>query len=355
MSQIVKKFIADNAVDGAKIRLLNNQTLRARNAAGTGDIDVLKVTTGDVLEFQQLPQAAASLPIPSALKEFATIEYIQNVIAGKNDAKDSVHALADADTALTGAGALVVDDVNFGTSTATPKKRLLLTNQAAPAENGIYEYSYSAGNYTLTRAADFDTSAEVTNGAYCLVVGGTVYAGYEAILTTADPITLDTTALTFAKYPSTLSLTAGDMLTKVGNDFTVDLATVSGLESTNPGNASGQLRARVDTTALEKDKSVRLDTGSNALVAKKAKREVFTLSAGDITNQYLDLLNVAGDGSVQFGVAGAGEQVEGTDFTVNYTGGTGSKTRITFAGGLATGGVSELVAGDVVQVSYEAF
>lgn len=355
MSQIQKKFIADNAVDGSKIRLLNNETLRARNAAGTSDIDILKVASDDSLEFQTQPRAATALAVPSSPKDYATVEYIQNVVQGKTDAKDAVHALADTDTALTGTAPLTIDGVNLGAASATPPKRVALTGQSNPEDNGIYIYTVSAGDYTLARAADFDESADVTHGAYFLVTSGSVYSGYEVILTTEDPIVLGTTELTFAKYPSVLSLTAGDMLTKVGNDFSIDLHSVSALESSNPGNASGQLRVRADQAALEKDKSTKLDTGSNALIAKRARREIFTLTAGNITAQYIDLQHVATEGSVKFGVAGAGEQIEGVDFTVNYTGGAGSKTRITFAGGLGTGGVSELVANDVVQVSYEAF
>lgn len=355
MSQLQKKFIADNAVDGSKIRLGNNETLRGRNAAGTADIDILKIAADNTLEIQTQPRAASALPVPSAPKDYATIEYIENVVMGKLDAKDSVHVLADANVTLTGSGNLIIDGVDLGSSTATPPKRVALTGQTTGSENGVYTYSISGGNYTLTRATDFDTDAEVTHGAYFMVTSGTAYSGYEVILTTQDPITLGTTSLDFSKFPSTLSLTAGDMMAKTGNNFTVDIASVSGLESTNPGNATGQLRVRADQASLEKDKSTKLDTGTNSLIAKRSRRELFTLTAGNITAQYVDLQNVATDGSVKFGVAGAGEQIETVDFTVNYTGGAGSKTRVAFAGGLATGGVSELVAGDVVQINYESF
>lgn len=355
MSQLQKKFIADNAVDGSKIRLLNNETLRARNAAGSGDIDILKVLADDTLEFLTQPRAATALATPSNAKDYVTVEYITNVVLGKQDAKDSVHALADTDQALTGTAPLIVDGVDFGLTDATPKKRIALTGQTDASENGIYDYTADGTDYTLVRSSDMDSSVEVTNGLYFLVAGGTVYSGYEAILTTADPIVLDTTSLTFAKYPSTLSLTAGDMLTKTGNDFKIDLASISGLQSTNPGNASGQLRIKVDQAALEKDQSTMLDTGNGSLIAKRARRENFTLSAGNITAQYLDLAHVATEGSIRFGVAGAGEQIEGVDFSVNYTGGASSKTRVTFLGGLATGGVSALVATDKVQIDYEAF
>lgn len=48
--QVEKKFISPNAVDGSKIRLSNNETLRARNAANSGDIDLLKLTAADKVQ-----------------------------------------------------------------------------------------------------------------------------------------------------------------------------------------------------------------------------------------------------------------------------------------------------------------
>jgi hypothetical protein len=84
-------------------------------------------------------------------------------------------------------------------------------------------------------------------------------------------------------------------------------------------------------------------------------KETFVLVSGDITNQYVDLAHVALTNSILFQVQGGGAQLEGSsyDYTVSYTGGAGGHTRITFVNGLATGGVSALVAGDVLQIQYE--
>jgi hypothetical protein len=350
MSQISRKFIEDNAVNGSKVLLDNNQPLRARNAANTANVDLLKLTSADVLETQKLMQAAASLPIPSQPKEYVTVEYVENFVLGKTDAKDSVNVLADTNITLTGSTPLVIDGV-----TVTNNMRVGLTGQTLGTQNGIYKMTISGGTYTLSRSSDANTDDEVTSGLYFKVIAGSAYAGYEVILTTEDPIVLGTTSLTFIKQPSALALTAGDMLKRVGNDFSVDLASLSGLESSNTGNVSGQLRARTDTSVAEKDKTIRIDSSTNALVAKKSRKALFTLTAGDISNQYIDLADVAGTDSVQLVVKGGGIQIEGDDYTVNYTGGTSSKTRITFAGGLADTGVSALVAGDVVVISYTSF
>ena len=350
MSQIKRKFIEDNAVSGAKIRLDNNETLRGRNAAGNSDIDIVKVRTDDVVEAQALIQVSSSLPIPSQPKEYATVEYIQNVIQGKSDAKDAVNALADSNIALTGTTPLTIDGI-----TITNGMRVGLTGQTTASANGIYTMTITGPNYTLARSSDADVSAEVTSGLYFLVIAGTVYAGYEVILTTADPIVLDTTALTFAKYPSTISQIAGDMLTRTGNTWSVDLAPLGGLESTNPGNDSGQLRAKTDTAALEKDQTTRRDPTTGAIMAKDSRTHSVTLTATDITNQYIDLPDVATDSSVNLLVVGGGAQVIGDDFTLNYTGGVSGKTRVFFAGGLASTGASALVTGDKLVVMYTAW
>jgi hypothetical protein len=49
-TQIATAAIAANAVTDTKIRLANNAALRGRNAAGSADVDILKVTTADKLE-----------------------------------------------------------------------------------------------------------------------------------------------------------------------------------------------------------------------------------------------------------------------------------------------------------------
>lgn len=355
MSQIITKFIQDNAVTGAKMRLNNNETARARNQANTADVDLYKLTTGNVWELQTQPTAASALPIPSAPKEYTTVEYVQNYVMGKTDAKDAVNLLQSTNLALTGVAPLTIDGV-----TVTSGMRIALTGQTTGTENGVYVATIVALTYSMARATDFDqvndaSGKEVTTGAYFKVISGTVYSGWEAILTTADPVQIGVSSIDFAANPTIQALTAGDMLRKTGNDFSLDTATNGGLESTNPGNATGQVRVKTDTAALEKDQTTRRDPTTGAVVARKSKKQPFTLTPTDITNQYVDLPDVAGTGSVVFTAVGGGDQVETDDYTINYTGGVLSKTRITFAGGLANGGVSALVTGDKLVIGYTSF
>jgi hypothetical protein len=355
MTQRTTKFIQDDAVTGAKILLRNNETLRAFAQDGTTKLDLMKLTTANVLEFQRIPQLNGSLSMPSAPKDLVTVEYITNFVAGKTDPKDAVNFYSDVNVPLTGSTPLVVDS-----GTLTDGMRLGLGNQTTGIQNGVYNVAISGGTYTLTRSTDFDQVAdplakEVTSGAYFKIISGTVYSGWEAIVSNADPIVIGTDVLSFTLNPTVQALSGGDMITKSGNTLSVDLASLGGLESTNPGNVSGQLRVKVDTAALEKDQTTRRDPTTGAIVAKKPYKQTVTLTATDITNGYVDATVVLSQGSVQLWVAGGDIQQETVDFTVNYTGGAGSKTRVTFVGGLAVGGVSALVAGDIIEISGESW
>lgn len=69
MSQIIKKFISSNSVDESKILLSNNAELRARNAADTADINLLKLNASNELEMLLQPQYAGS---PLATQSYVT-------------------------------------------------------------------------------------------------------------------------------------------------------------------------------------------------------------------------------------------------------------------------------------------
>lgn len=49
-NQIATDGIANNSIDDTKVRLRNNQWLRARNAADTGDIQLIRANASDAVE-----------------------------------------------------------------------------------------------------------------------------------------------------------------------------------------------------------------------------------------------------------------------------------------------------------------
>lgn len=122
----------------------------------------------------------------------------------------------------TGNGALpTIDGV-----TLVANDRLLVKNEAGGNQkyNGIYvvtQVGTGGTPFILTRASDFDTTGEVTAGAYCFVEEGTANADSGWILSTDNPITLDTTALSFTQFTGLGEIVAGAGLTKTGNTLDV--------------------------------------------------------------------------------------------------------------------------------------
>lgn len=109
--------------------------------------------------------------------------------------------------------ASIVDGVTLATG-----DRILIKDQVAGAENGIYTVNASG---TPTRATDADSNTEVTGGMFTFIEEGTINADTGWVLTNNGAITLGTTALTFTQFSGAGSLTAGAGLTKTGNSIDV--------------------------------------------------------------------------------------------------------------------------------------
>lgn len=290
MSQITTKFIGDNQVSDLKFRARNNQPVRARNNADSGDVNVFKVDTSDIVQLLSQTQIATT---PTVGNDVVNKTYADSISALSRDAKDAVRAATNAalpaNTYNNGAGTLTgnsngalsaVDGV-----TLVANDRVLVKDESSGAHNGIYVVTQvgDAGTpYILTRSSDADTSGKVTQGIYTVVVEGSQHIKSLWALTTADPITLGTTALVFE------------------------------------------------------------------FIGIHSKKESFTLSGTDITNQYVNLAFLAETDSVFLSVSGV-VQYEGSDYTLSTVSGV---TRLTFAGDLATGGNAALIAGDVLRVQY---
>jgi hypothetical protein len=132
---------------------------------------------------------------PSSSLHAATKAYV-DALAGGTDLKESCRLATTANVNLATTALSAIDGV-----TPVDGDRVLVMNQTAAAENGIY----IAHTGSWTRALDADVSDLVTAGMYCFVTEGTVNGDKGFVLTTNDPITLDTTALTFTQFSKGLS------------------------------------------------------------------------------------------------------------------------------------------------------
>jgi hypothetical protein len=162
---------------------------------------------------------------PTGAQDAATKSYVDAVKTGL-DVKDSVRAATTAAGTLASsfANTSVIDGVTLATG-----DRILIKDQAAGAENGIYVVQ-AAG--APVRAIDADTNAEVTSGMYTFVTEGTVNGDTGWLLTTNDPIVLATTALAFAQFSSSAAVTGGAGLLKTGT-------VIDAVAGTTPATAAG--------------------------------------------------------------------------------------------------------------------
>lgn len=135
------------------------------------------------------------------------------------------------------------------TSTLTAGDRILVKNQTAGAENGIYV----AASGTWSRSADANTWNEIVS-AYLFVLAGTVWAGSSWVDTNQTGGTLGTTPITFVQFSNNATYTAGTGLTLAGYQFSitpVGTAGTYGSASQVPvivTNASGQVSSVTNTS-----------------------------------------------------------------------------------------------------------
>ena len=202
----------------------------------------------------------------------------------------------------------------------TSTDRILVKDQTAPSENGIYITAAGA----WARSSDANTSVEVTSGMYTLITEGTASAGQGFVLVTADPITLDTTNLTFSQFSGVGDLVGGTGITKTGNTISVDasqtqitaigtltagvLTGATGLPATTGLTATGTKDA---TTFLRGDDTWAVVTtysaptiGSTSIASGSTNTTIagLTLTSPTLTTPILGTIT-SGDGSALTGTA----------------------------------------------------
>lgn len=148
-------------------------------------------------------QRAVNASDPSAATDLVTKQYADRLVQGIADLKDPARGTSTGTLALTAlVNGLVHDGVTYATG-----DRFLLRHAAAGAQNGLYTIAASG---TAVRTADANASDEVTRGMSVTALEGTTKGTGTTqanpvtyVLTTPDPITLDTTSLTFSPIGGT--------------------------------------------------------------------------------------------------------------------------------------------------------
>ena len=162
----------------------------------------------DNLDFGNLYKGI-NLVNPTNPQDAATKSYVDATKQGL-DVKDSVRAATTGNITLS--ATQTIDGVSV-----IAGDRVLVKNQTTGSQNGIYVVSAGA----WTRSTDADSNADVTSGMFTFVEEGTVNADSGWVLTTNNPITLDTTALSFTQFSGAGQVEAGAGMTKTGNTLNV--------------------------------------------------------------------------------------------------------------------------------------
>lgn len=217
----------DNRGTGASIIIKNNTTEYFKvSAAGVTTIGtlggVLKGSSGVVsgaaslddleaptVDFSMDSNKITDLEDPTDPQDAASKAYVDAAGAGLS-VKTSCRVATTANITLS--GTQTIDGVSV-----VAGDRVLVKDQSTAADNGIYVCAAGA----WSRSTDADTDAEVVSGMYTFIVAGTANASTGWILTTADPITVGSTSLSFAQFSAAASITAGAGLTKTGSTLDV--------------------------------------------------------------------------------------------------------------------------------------
>lgn len=149
---------------------------------------------------------------PTSALQLATKQYVDGVAQGLN-VKASVLWGTTANITLSGLGTQAGGE---WTGTLTAGDRILVKNQSASADNGVY----AAASSGWTRTADADTWNELVS-AFVFVQDGATLADTGWVCTVNPGGTLGVTAVTWSQFSGAGTYTAGTGLTLTGTQFSL--------------------------------------------------------------------------------------------------------------------------------------
>jgi hypothetical protein len=237
-------------------------------------------------------------------------------------------------------GALTVDGYTF-TSPADNGTRILIKNQAATLQNGVYTLSQAgdAGNpFILIRATDFDTAGtgvdQIDQGDFFLITLGTANANTSWVQQTPLPIIVGTTGIVFSQFGAPLTYSAGTGLNE-SPAYTFNIAT-TGVSAGNYGGAATAVTLSINAQG-------QITSATDASIAISGSQ----ITSGTVGSSYISgsYTGITGVGTLTAGTWNA------TTIGVAY-GGTGLTTYangdLIYASGATT--LSKLAIGTLGQV-----
>jgi hypothetical protein len=190
----------------------------------------------------------------------ATKEYVDGVAQGL-DIKASCRlatTVADGNIGLSGLA-------NIDGVTPLSGDRILVKNQTAGSENGIYV----AASGSWSRADDAAQNGEITPGTFVFVEQGSVNADSGWVVTTNGTITIGATDIVWTQFSGAGQIDAGIALTKTGNTLDVDLTDATNSTSTTTAATPNSVKQAYDLANAAIPKSL-VDAKGDLIVATAA-------------------------------------------------------------------------------------
>lgn len=222
-------------------RVINNTAVTTADVTTLVDATYVNVTGDSMnsaanLTFSGGGEVLGLPSTPSGSTAAASKAYVDSIAQGL-DPKASVRAATITAGTLTTsfANGQIIDGVTLVTG-----DRILIKNQAAPAENGIYTVNATG---SPTRATDADTWLKLP-GAHLFVEVGTALADTAWVCTSDQGGTIGTTAITWVQFSGAGTYTAGSGLTLTGTSFSITAPVtpaLGGTGTTTAPSAVGQL------------------------------------------------------------------------------------------------------------------
>lgn len=193
---LVRNLAARNDIHATAVMAIMNGTRWVDVSAGTEASDVRRLTAQIRDQDGNAIKAVTDVVVETFADAGTSLTAVRVATAAALPACTAANGPGVGKTLTENAnGALTVDGVAVSVA-----DRILVKNQVAGADNGIYVVTATGGAgapFVLTRATDFDTAAEAKAGLQIPVTAGTANTGKTFVHTTSGAITIDTTALTF--------------------------------------------------------------------------------------------------------------------------------------------------------------
>jgi len=310
MAQITTRGLQNDSVTGAKLRLNNAEAFRARNAANNADVSLFNLNSSNEWIFTQLPKYNGS---NIATELFVTNAYL--AISQKGVANGVASLDATGKVPSDQLPSFVDDVLEYANLAAFP----------ATGEAGkIYVAIDTKKVYRWSGSAYIEISPSEVNS----VNGQT------------GVVTLTTSNITEG---TNLYYTSARFDTAFSGKSTTNLSEGTNLYFTDARAKTAAVVNSMAGTQTDQAPSVASVKTYVDSVSANIAVETFTLTAGNITNGYIDLAATA-DKIIEVTPKGFPPQHPVDDYSTSVV---SSVTRITFAGDMLT-----LVAGDKLKVAY---